>query len=165
MDGVCWVFLFASIRPSRTWVSGSLESMQWNACVHRQDLGLCSHLKEFWGNGVRTHVNSKGKIPSTGKILKGSNPGRCFKQDSKSNILPKSYSGPESTHLHTLHNENRKQLFFTELSTLHFFFLCRKTLSLMQPKQLIWTILILQTQRYRSITSLKLEHYQYHIWT
>ena len=30
------------------------------------DLGLCFHPKEFWGNGVRTHVNSKGKIPSTG---------------------------------------------------------------------------------------------------
>ena len=31
-----------------------------NACVHRLDLGLYSHPKEFWGNGVRTHVNSKG---------------------------------------------------------------------------------------------------------
>ena len=46
---------------------GSLESVRWNACVHRQELGLFSHLKEFWGNGVRAHVNSKGKIPSTGK--------------------------------------------------------------------------------------------------
>ena len=28
-------------------------------------LHLCSysHPKEFWGNGVRTHVNSKGKFP------------------------------------------------------------------------------------------------------
>ena len=42
--------------------------MRWNACVHRLDLGLYSHLKEFWGNGVWTHVNSKGKIPSTGKF-------------------------------------------------------------------------------------------------
>ena len=31
------------------------------------DLGLYSHPKEFLGNGVRTHVNSKKKIPSTGK--------------------------------------------------------------------------------------------------
>ena len=46
-------------------MSGSFESVQWNVCVHRLDLGLYSHLKEFWGNGVRTHVNSKGKIPST----------------------------------------------------------------------------------------------------
>ena len=32
--------------------------MQWNACVHRLDLGLYFHPKEFWGNGVKTHVKS-----------------------------------------------------------------------------------------------------------
>ena len=57
------------IHPSKTWVSGPLESVRWNACVHRLDLGLYSHPKEFGGNGVRTHVNSKGKIPSTGKKI------------------------------------------------------------------------------------------------
>ena len=41
------------------------ESMRRNASVHRQDLSLYSHLKEYLGNGVRAHVNSKGKIPST----------------------------------------------------------------------------------------------------
>ena len=35
--------------------------------MHGPDLSLNSHLKEFLGNGVRTHVNSMGKIPSTGK--------------------------------------------------------------------------------------------------
>ena len=60
-----WVFV-ASIHPSRTWMSGSIESTRLNACVHRLDLSLCSHLKEFWGNGVRNHANSKGKIPFTG---------------------------------------------------------------------------------------------------
>ena len=44
-------------------MSGSLGSVRWNACVHRLDLGLYSHPKEFLRNGVRTHVNSKGKIP------------------------------------------------------------------------------------------------------
>ena len=39
------------------------------ACVHRLDLGLYSHPKEFGENGVRTHVNSKGKIPCTRIIL------------------------------------------------------------------------------------------------
>ena len=34
--------------------------------MHGLDLGLYSHPKEFWGNGVRTDVNSKGRIPSTG---------------------------------------------------------------------------------------------------
>ena len=35
----------------------------------RLDLGLYFHPKEFWGNGVGTHVNSEGKIPSTRNIL------------------------------------------------------------------------------------------------
>ena len=48
-------------------MSGSFESVQWNACVHRLYLGLYSHPKEFWGNRARTHFNSKGNIPSTGK--------------------------------------------------------------------------------------------------
>ena len=48
-------------------MSGSLESVHGNACVHRLDLGLYSHLKEIWRIGVRTHVNSRGKILSTGK--------------------------------------------------------------------------------------------------
>ena len=38
------------------------ESVRWNACVHRLDLGLYSHPKVS-GNGVRSHVNSKGKSP------------------------------------------------------------------------------------------------------
>ena len=50
-------------------MSGSFESVRWNACEHRLDLGLHSHPKEFWGNGARTHVNSKGKISCAGKNL------------------------------------------------------------------------------------------------
>ena len=77
-------------------MSGSFESEQWNACLHRLDLGLYSHPKEFWGNGVRTHVNSKGKIPSTREILRGGlNPLRCIKQDSEPNTLRTIYSGPD----------------------------------------------------------------------
>ena len=86
----------AGIHQSRTWMSGSFVSVQWNACVHRLDHGLYSHPKEFWGYGVRAHVNSKGKIPSTEKNLPGgrSNPRRCIKQDSEPSTLPRSYSGP-----------------------------------------------------------------------
>ena len=47
------------------------ESVRWNACAHRLDLGLYSHPKEFLGNGVRTHVDTKGKIPSTGGSKEG----------------------------------------------------------------------------------------------
>ena len=76
-------------------MSGSFESARRNACVHRLDLGLYSRPKEFWENGVRTHVNSMGKIPSTGKILlRGLNLRRCIRQDSKPNTLPTSYSAP-----------------------------------------------------------------------
>ena len=78
----------AGIHPSRTWMSGSFESVGWNACVYT--LGLYSHLKEFGGNGFRTHVSSKGKIPSTRKILLrgGSKPRHCITQDSEPNTLP-----------------------------------------------------------------------------
>ena len=51
-------------------MSGSFESVRRNACVHREsdrlDLSLYSHLNVFCGSGVRTQVNSKGKISSTG---------------------------------------------------------------------------------------------------
>ena len=88
---------------------GSVEYLRRNACVHRLDLGLYSQSKEvffffWWGRGggggggrdrVRSHVHSKGKIPSTGKILLrgGSNPRRYIKQDSEPETLPTSYSG------------------------------------------------------------------------
>ena len=35
----------AGTHPSRTWISGSFESVRWNACMHRLDLGLHSHLR------------------------------------------------------------------------------------------------------------------------
>ena len=71
-------------------MSGSFESMPWVACVHRQDLGLYSHPEEDLGDGVRTHFNSKRKIPCTRKILLrgGLNPKRCVTQDTEPNTLP-----------------------------------------------------------------------------
>ena len=75
-------------------MSGSFESMRWDACVHRLDLGLYSDPTEFRGNGVRTHVNSKGKMPSTG----GSEEGRICDAASQRTVSPRhyrlSYSGP-----------------------------------------------------------------------
>ena len=50
MDGACWV------------CGGSFESVRWNACVHRLDLGLHSHPTKKIGNGVRNHVNFMGKF-------------------------------------------------------------------------------------------------------
>ena len=75
-------------------MSRSFESVQWNACVHRLDLGLYSHPKRVWGNGVRTHVKSEGKIPW--------NPRRCTKQDSEPNTLSTSYSGPQNVETKSL---------------------------------------------------------------
>ena len=37
----------AGIHLSRTWMSQSFESTQWNACVHRLDFGLYSYTNEF----------------------------------------------------------------------------------------------------------------------
>ena len=59
----------SGIHLSRTSTSGSFEAVQWNVRVHRLDLALYSYQKEFCGNGVRTYVNSKGKIPSMGKSV------------------------------------------------------------------------------------------------
>ena len=84
----------AGIHLSRTRMSASFESVRWNACVYRLDLGLYSRPKEFGGNGVRTHVNSKGKIPSTG----GSEQDRTRDAASCRTVSPThyqlSYSGP-----------------------------------------------------------------------
>ena len=85
MDGACCIFV-VGIHPSRTWLSGSFVSVRWNVCQHRLHLGLYSYLKEFWGNGVRTHEISKGKILSTVGSGK-SNPQRFIRQDSEPNTL------------------------------------------------------------------------------
>ena len=84
-------------------MSGSFESMRWNACVHRLDLGLHSHPKEFGENGVRTRVSSKEKIRLlfTKKKKKKKNPPQRRiepttlhrAQDSEASTLPMSYSG------------------------------------------------------------------------
>ena len=55
--------------------------------VCRLDLGLYAHPKEFLGNGVRTHVNSKGKIPST----RGSEEGRTRAAASRRTSNPTHY--------------------------------------------------------------------------
>ena len=59
------------------------------------DLGLYSRPKEFLRNAARTHVNSMGKIPSTG----GSEDGRTRDAASLRTASPKlyllNYSGPQ----------------------------------------------------------------------
>ena len=86
------VFLLLAFTHLGHECTGSFESVRWNVCVHRLDLGIYSQPKEFGGKGVRTHVNSKGKIPCNGKILprEGSNPPCCITQDNEPNTLPMS---------------------------------------------------------------------------
>ena len=55
--------------------------------MHTLDLSLYSHLKEFGGNGVSTHVNSKRKIRSTGSSEENGTYS-CTAQDSEPNTLP-----------------------------------------------------------------------------
>ena len=103
-----WI-VHAGIHPSRTWKSGSFESVQWNACMHRVDLSLYFHLREVLGNGVRTHVNSKGKISSTGSSEEDRTHNTTT-QDSEPNTPPAELFPPSSPlqqclqdicHLHT----------------------------------------------------------------
>ena len=77
----------AGSHSSRIWLSGSFESMWWNVCVHRLDLTLYSHPKEVLGNGVRTHVNSKVKTPST----RGSEEGQTWDTASPWTVNPSHY--------------------------------------------------------------------------
>ena len=56
------VFVAAS-HPSRTWMSGSFESVWWNACVHRLNLSLYSHPKEFWGMESEPMLTPRKKSP------------------------------------------------------------------------------------------------------
>ena len=62
----------AGILLSRTWMSGYFEPVRWNACVHRLDLGLYPHPKEFLGSGVRTHINCKetSRLPEAQRRVK-----------------------------------------------------------------------------------------------
>ena len=66
------------------------------ACVHRLGLGLYSHPERVFGNGVRTHDNSKGKISSTrGSEESGTRDAASHRTVSSTHRL--SYSGWKQT--------------------------------------------------------------------
>ena len=44
-------------------MSGSFESVRWNECVHRLDLSLFSHLKEFGGMESEAMLTPREKSP------------------------------------------------------------------------------------------------------
>ena len=51
----------AGIHPSRTWMSGSLESVQWNACEHRLDLGFLLSSESVLGKWSQIPCYLQGK--------------------------------------------------------------------------------------------------------
>ena len=77
-------------------MSGSFQFVRSNPCVHRLDLGLYSHQKEFWGNGVRSHVNSKGKIPSTESSEEVQTYNAASRRTASPTHYQLSYSGPHA---------------------------------------------------------------------
>ena len=88
------VFLFAGIHPSRTWMSGSFESVRWNACEHGLDLGFYSRPKEFWGTEWEPMLIPSKKNLLYRRLRGGSIPRRCITQDSESKHYRLSCSGP-----------------------------------------------------------------------
>ena len=42
------------------------ESVGWNACIHRLELGLYSHPREFWGIESEPILTPREKNSSTG---------------------------------------------------------------------------------------------------
>ena len=89
------VIFVACIHLSRTWISGSFESMRWNAYVQGLDLSLYSHPKEFWGNGVRSHINSKRQNLSTGSSKKGWTCYAASRRTANPTYYWLSYCGPQ----------------------------------------------------------------------
>ena len=53
----------AGIHPSRTRMSGSSESLRWNACAHRLDLSLYAYPKEFYGMESEPMSTPREKSP------------------------------------------------------------------------------------------------------
>ena len=74
---------------------GSFLSVWWNVCVHRLDLdNYLLSSERVLGNGVRIHVNSKGKNPFYLRLGGGTNPQNCITQDSESSTLLTELSWP-----------------------------------------------------------------------
>ena len=90
------VFFFAGIHSSRTGMSESFGSVPVNACVHRLDLGLHSHPQEFWGNGIRTDVSSKGKKNSIGSSKEDRTHDAASRRTASPTHYRLSYFGPHT---------------------------------------------------------------------
>ena len=77
------VFLFAGIHPLGQECQDLLSLLQWNACMHRLDLGLYSHPKEFFWEWSQNLCKLQGKYPLYWRLRGGLNLHRCITQDSE----------------------------------------------------------------------------------
>ena len=77
----------AGIHLFRTWMSGSFEFVWWNVHVHRLDLNLYSHPKEFGGTESDPMLTTREKIPS----IKGSEEDRIHDAASCRTASPTHY--------------------------------------------------------------------------
>ena len=74
-------------------MSRSFESMRWSACVHRLDLGLYSHPKEFFREWSQNSRNSEGNIPLTGGSQEGRTHDAASRIAANHTHFPLSYPG------------------------------------------------------------------------
>ena len=68
-------------------MSGSFESVQWNACVHILGIGLYSNLKSFEGMESEPMLAPR-ENPFYRRLRGDSNPQRCIMQNSEPYALP-----------------------------------------------------------------------------
>ena len=103
----------ANIHQSGTWMSGPLSLRdEMHVCADWTSVCTLSW-KNSLGNGVRTHVNSKGKITSTARPRGRLNPWCCIMKDSQPNTLPTELFPPQDDHWGHCHDVS----YFTSTST------------------------------------------------
>ena len=95
-----WCRLGAFLLPAFTRLGHECQNLWIHVmeCVRAQTRPWFILLsKRVSGNRVRTHVDSKGKIPSIGRLRRGSNPRCCNMQNNNPSHNRLSYPGPLNT--------------------------------------------------------------------
>ena len=78
-------------------MSGSFESVRWECMRAHTGPRFKLSSERVLGKGVRTHVNSKGEIPSIRQLQAGSNPRCCITPGSDPTHQQLSCYGPNLT--------------------------------------------------------------------
>ena len=104
---VLGVFLlpgFTHLGHERQDLLSPCNEMRVCVCTQTRPRFILSSERVFLGNGVRNHVNSKGKIPSTGKFpQRRIEPAMLHYAGQRAQTLPRSYWGPKLSVILTLH--------------------------------------------------------------